>query len=104
MSNIDKKKIKILVIGILINVIGRFIASKTQFPGYLNLTGIVYASYYGGWLLGVITALISGFISSFNIAIDIYYVPIDMAMAIFVYLLSKKNRFFNRFLSVISLA
>lgn len=104
MVNIDKKKLKILILGIGISLLCRMVSYKIQFPGNLNFTGVIYASYYGGWAVGVITALVSGLVSQLNVAKDLSYIPVDIVMAIFIHFLSRNNRFFNKFLSVVSLA
>ncbi|SFO12455.1 Signal transduction histidine kinase [Pseudobutyrivibrio sp. JW11] len=104
MVNIDKKRLKILIQGIVIILLCRGGAHLLKFPGNLNLTGIIYASYYGGWIVGLLAAIIGGLLAKFFVAGDIVFIVIDALMAIFIYLLSRNNRFFNRFFSTISLA
>lgn len=104
MVNIDKKKLKILIQGIVIILLCRGGAHLLKFPGNLNLTGIIYASYYGGWIVGLLAAIIGGLLAKFFVAEDIAFIVIDALIAIFIYLLSRNNRFFNRFFSTISLA
>ena len=104
MVSIDKKVLRCLLLGLVINVIGRLIAVKINFPGFLNMTGIIYASYYGGWLAGSLTAILSGLFSAIFVTRDIYLVLIDFIFAVSVHFLSRNNRYFNRILSVTSLA
>ena len=102
MTKFDRKKTIYLLVGIIINVVGRLLAIKIQFPGFLNMTGIVYASYYGGAAVGSLVAIISGVISAIFIRRDIYLILVDFIFAIAVFLLTRKNRFFKRFFSVLS--
>ena len=104
MINIDKKKLKILIIGILINVVGRVVAGKIHFPGVLDLTGTIYATYYGGWIVGVIVAVASNLLSSVFYPMDIGFIAVNVIMALFIYITSRNNRYFNRFMSVITMS
>ncbi len=104
MAKLDPKKIKILIFGILINVVFRIIGLKIQFPGFMDMTGIVYASYYGGWLIGSLVAVGSGLITGLFVTKDLYLIPIEIVVAMLTYLLSRNNRFFKSFFSVVSVA
>lgn len=98
-----KEEIKILIYGIIYNLVGRAIAVYTGFPGLFNVTGTIYSAYYGGACIGAIVAIFSGVCSSIFIHKDIYYLIIEFVFAIATGLLSKNNRFLNRFFSVLSL-
>ncbi len=96
-------KIKLLIVGILLNCIGRYFAFSFDFPGFLNVMGTISSAYFGGALLGVSTALFSCVINSMYINSDIYYIFADVILAISVYMLSRNNRYIDRFLSVINM-
>ena len=101
---VDKKLLKILIFGIIINVVGRLLALKIDFPGFLNLTGTLYATYYGGWFIGAVVSIISGLISGCFCARDWYLIPVDFFMSLCIYFFSRNNRYLNRLMSVITLS
>ena len=77
----NAKRIMIIIIGVVLNLLGRGIALFFNLPAFLNVTGIIYATYhgydksldsedtigtaesksfYGSALLGIAVAVISG--------------------------------------------
>lgn len=95
--------LKLILIGIILNCLGRGFAVYTNFPGYLNVTGTIYSGYFGGPLTGIIVALISCIISASFIHTDIFFLVADLIFAATVYPLSNNNRYMERYYSVFSL-
>ncbi|SFH69070.1 Signal transduction histidine kinase [Pseudobutyrivibrio sp. OR37] len=99
----SREEVKILILGIILNLVGRALALRTGYPGFLNVTGTIYGAYYGGACIGAIVAISSGLISTIFVHKDIYYLFMEFVFAIIVALLSRNNKYLNRFFSVQSL-
>ncbi len=100
---ISAKQIRIVIIGVLLNLVGRGIALLLGLPAFLNVTGIIYASYhgydkaldtedtigtpesasfYGSALLGIVVAIISGGITGIFVRNDWWYIIADVSLAV----------------------
>ncbi|MCR5415172.1 MAG: response regulator [Pseudobutyrivibrio sp.] len=99
---ITKEQIKYIVLGTLLNCLGRALGNLTMFPGFLNLTGTIYSAYYGGTLIGVITAVLSSMLCTIGIHNDFFYIIANVIVAIVTAQCSKKNKFIKRFISICS--
>ena len=90
------------MIAIVLNVTGRYLAFHFQLPAYLNLCGTILTAYLEGPVVGVITAAISCAFSTIFCFTDWFYLIADIAVAIAAWLISKHNKFFEKFYLIIS--
>ena len=100
--NIWKKRILIVFVSLILNIAGRYIAYSCGLPAYLNVCGTIFSAYFGGPVLGAITAIISC-ICCLTISItDWYFIVADVSVGVVAGLLATKNRYFDRFSLIIS--
>ena len=97
-----KKRILIIVLAILLNLLGRYPALYFGAPAYLNLCGTILAAYFEGPVVGSVAAVLGCALSSFFNPGDWYYLIADVAVAVAVGLLAKKNKFFDKFALIFS--
>ncbi|MBR4345211.1 MAG: response regulator [Lachnospiraceae bacterium] len=92
-----KKRILIVLIAIILNVAGRYLAFSYEWPMYFNLCGTILAAYVEGPVIGTVSAVLGCafcMIFSFN---DWYFLIADIFVAVAVGIITKKNRFFKKF-------
>ncbi|MCR5093824.1 MAG: response regulator [Lachnospiraceae bacterium] len=97
-----KKRILIILIASVLNVLGRYPAFYFELPAYLNLCGTILAAYVEGPIAGAAAAVLGCLFSSFFSPGDWYYLIADVAVAIAAGLIAPKNRYFERFIMIIS--
>lgn len=97
------RQIKIIAVGVILNLVGRAIALCLNLPAYLNATGILYSTYhsfdkslddediigtvesksfYGSALSGIAVAIISGAITGFFAPRDWWFIIADISLAV----------------------
>ena len=97
-----KKRIIIVIIALVLNVLGRYVAYISNCPAYLNICGTILAAYFEGPVVGLITAMISCGLSCIFSHSDWAFLIADVAVAVAAGLIAKKNRYFERFALIIS--
>ena len=97
-----KKRILVVLIALALNVLGRFIAYKTNCPAYLNICGTILAAYIEGPVVGAVTAILSCALSSIFSISDWYILIADVAVAAASGIIAKKNKYFDKFQLIIS--
>lgn len=89
------KPILAAVLGIVINIAGKYIAHSLDLPMWLDMTGTVIAAYYGGLWSAVAAGLANNFIAvSFDIT-SVFYAIISFCAAIIVYKFFIKKGYLN---------
>ena len=71
-----------VVAGILLNYLGSKIAAASGFPIYLDNIGTIVAAALGGYLPGIITAVINNMINYALDSVSIYYASISALIAV----------------------
>ena len=97
-----KRHIKIIVLALVLNVVGRFAAYAFELPTYLNLCGTIIASYISGPIAGSIAAVLSCALSSAFSPSDWYFLIADIAVAVASGLIARRNKYFSKFSLIIS--
>ncbi len=97
-----KKRILVVLIALALNVLGRFMAYKTNCPAYLNICGTILAAYIEGPVAGAVTAILSCALSSIFSISDWYILIADVAVAAASGIIAKKNKYFDKFRLIIS--
>ena len=97
-----KKRILIVIVAVILNVAGRYLAFSLEWPMYFNLCGTILASYLEGPVVGSISAILGcAFSLTFSIN-DWYFLIADIFVAVAAGLIAKKNRYFERFALIYS--
>ena len=92
-----KKRILILLIAVILNVTGRFLAFSYELPAYLNLCGTILTAYLEGPLMGAIAAVLSCGISLIFSHNDWCFLIADISVAVAAALIARKNKYFSKF-------
>ena len=100
--NIWKKRIILVFIALILNVVGRYIAYAFELPAYFNICGTILAAYYEGPIVGAVTAIISCILCSAINPTDWYFIVADVAVGVTAGLIARKNKYFDRFSLIIS--
>ncbi len=86
-----QKKIIIVIIGSLMNVLGRYIANELQLPVWLDMVGTFLVTYYVGLWGGIIAAVCYNVLFCFyDIAVLIYAI-INVASAVLIHIFHRKG-------------
>lgn len=96
------KAVGVTVIGIILNVVGRYIAHTLELPVWLDMVGTIISSYYGGLLSGIIAGVASNVLSSIYDVTALVYSVINAAAAIMIHIFIKKGYLNNMLKAVIS--
>ena len=97
-----KKRILIVIVAVILNVAGRYLAFSLEWPMYFNLCGTILASYLEGPVVGSISAILGcAFSLTFSIN-DWYFLIADIFVAVAAGLIAMKNRYFERFALIYS--
>lgn len=96
-KNADKalsiaKLIFIVLIGIAINVLGRYIALRLSLPIWLDMTGTIISSYYTSLWGGIAVAVISSVVSTIFDSSAIAYCLTAIAAAILIHIFIRKTK------------
>lgn len=89
-----KKILKIAafaLIGIILNMTGRYIAQTCVLPIWLDMVGTIIASYFGGIWSGVFAGITSNIVLAAYDANAIYYAVTNAAAAVVIHLFVKKG-------------
>ena len=96
-----RKKIALIFLGIVLNLLGRFIAVNMGLPTYMTLLGSLFVTGFGLPLLGGIVALASGLISSVFIPNDLYFIVCDVVTVVVAGFAAKKHHYLDRVMTAI---
>ncbi|MGN0675429.1 MAG: two-component regulator propeller domain-containing protein, partial [Oscillospiraceae bacterium] len=96
------KAVPVVIIGIILNAVGRYIAHIFNLPIWLDMTGTVIASYYGGLWSGIIAGLLNNLISSFYDMTALTYSVTSVFAAAFIHFFIKKGYVDNPIKAVLS--
>ncbi|MBQ5473247.1 MAG: hypothetical protein IIT65_00775, partial [Lachnospiraceae bacterium] len=83
-----KRSLKIFavcLIGIMINLLGSFIAEKTASNIYLDCIGTTIVAAFGGYVPGIIVGLFTNIIKSINDLDALYYGVANVLVAVTAY-------------------
>ncbi|MBR3533672.1 MAG: HD domain-containing protein [Clostridiales bacterium] len=87
------KYLALVVGGILVNILGGFIAKAFSLPIYLDCIGTMIAAISGGYLPGILVGFFSNLISGFKDYSNTYYSIISVLIAIAATYLNSKGYF-----------
>ena len=85
------KKTMILVIGIGLNIAGRYIAHHFVLPVWLDMIGTCIASYYGGLWIGILAGLSNNLIFAIYDPTVLIYAATSVTAAILIHVFMKKG-------------
>ncbi len=100
--NIWKKRIILVFISVVLNVVGRYIAHVFGLPAYLDICGTILSAYFEGPVVGAVTAIISCIFCSVINPTDWYFIVANVAVGVAAGLIARKNKYFERFSLIIS--
>jgi len=90
------KKIGIVILGIILNVLGRFLVTEWNLPIWLDMTGTVVIIYLIGLWGGIVASIVStGLVCMFD-ATALWYVVVAIVASIILHNLNKRG-FFDSF-------
>lgn len=95
------RKSALVIAGILLNVLGRYISGVFNLPVWLDMVGTFIASYFTGIWGGVIAGISNNVISSFFDVTALVYSLTSIAAALLIHVQIKKGFMDNLFKSVI---
>lgn len=96
------KVISAIIVGIILNVAGRYIANTLNLPIWLDMTGTVIASYFGGLWGGIIAGASNNIISAFSNPTSGLYAFTSIVAAVIIHIFIKKKFMNNVLKAVIS--
>ncbi len=94
------QKIIILIAGIVLNIVGRFIADNCNLPIWFDAVGTFITVYYLGVWGGAVAAFLNSFIFGGCSVATVAYALVNVATAVMMYLLIKRG-FLSSLLRVI---
>jgi len=100
--NIWKKRILLVFVSVILNIVGRYVAFSLGLPAYLNLCGTILSAYFGGPVVGAVTAIISCVFCLIINPTDWYFIVADVSVGIVAGLIATRNKYFDRFSLIIS--
>ena len=86
-----KKYIIAYVIAIGLNILGGWLGYRYNVPAYLNVIGTIFASYAIGPIFGTLVAILTGFGIYLTLNAGLYFLVMDIPVAIFVGVMSKRG-------------
>jgi len=99
--------VSIIIIGLLMNMGGKLVASLGGLPIYLDTPGTIMVAFLGGYVPGMAVALISNIIGNLMDGVSIYYAPVSVLIAVVTVHFSRKgllDRIRNNVIYVLILA
>ncbi len=87
------KALRIIAVGIVINLIGVFIAKRFGWPLFLDSAGTILAAILGGILPGILVGFISNAINSVSDPITLYYGLLSVLIALVAYYAARRGAF-----------
>lgn len=96
------KAVPAVVIGVILNIAGRYIAHRFNMPIWLDMTGTVIASYYGGLWGGIIAGLFNNAILALFDQTALIYSVTSVFAAVIIHIFTKRGHMDNLIKAVIS--
>jgi len=96
------RKVIVIIIGIILNLVGRLIASSFNLPIWLDMLGTVVATYYAGIWGGVAAGIANNLISSFYDTTALVYLLTSVIAAFMIHLFIKKGYMTSALKAVVS--
>nr|MCR5156864.1 hypothetical protein [Butyrivibrio sp.] len=89
----------LVIVGVAFNVVGSFLASVSGVPLYLDTIGTVLAAYFGGYIPGILVAILGSALNSVANPIYLSYGVLNVLVAVITVILKnlgwyKKVRFY----------
>ncbi len=91
-----KKLIRIALLcvaGLLLNIGGSWITALLGIPFYLDTIGTIFTAILGGYIPGILVALVSHFIEAFSIPSAVYYTSLSVIIAVTAASFSQRGAF-----------
>ena len=82
-----------ILAGLLLNYLGSYLAKALELPIYLDNIGTIVASILGGYLPGIITAVLNNMINYMFDKSSIYYASVSALIAVTAVYMYRKGRF-----------
>lgn len=80
----------IVAFGIVLNIIGAFIAMQLRLPIYLDSIGTLFISIFFGMKYGILTGIMSSVISGITFDLySLYYMPVQICLAVLCAYINK---------------
>ena len=98
MSQMSQKRIQVILpmlvclLGIILNVGGAFSVSAKGIPLYADTAGTVLAAFFGGYIPGILTALLTNIINYMYDDVSIYYGFINVLIAVITAYVAKRGK------------
>ncbi len=83
--------IAVCVVGVLLNLLGGWVATKSGIPLYLDTIGTVLTAVFGGYLPAVLVGLLSNLLKSLFDSASIYYGFLNVLMAVVVAIMVREG-------------
>ena len=80
------------LVGIMLNVGGKFCASTSGLPFYFDTAGTILVSFLGGFVPGILVALFTNLINYFSDSVSIYFGLFNVLIAAVTAYVAKKKR------------
>ncbi len=79
----------LVVIGLIMNICGKLAMESAGLPIYLDTMGTIIVSMLGGFVPGILVALLTNLLSGFIVVTNIYYDPINILIALITVLATR---------------
>ena len=80
------------VIGVLLNIGGKMMATATKLPFHFDTAGTILASALGGYIPGIATALVTNLFSYRTDPTTVYYAPLTVFIAFMTAMLYSRKK------------
>ncbi|MCR4745949.1 MAG: response regulator [Lachnospiraceae bacterium] len=98
-----KKIIIAYVISIGLNLFGGWAEYRFGLPAYFNVVGTIFAAYFIGPIFATLVAISSGFCVYFIINAGLYFLIMDIPVAIFAGIMSKRGFYINNLANLVTM-
>ncbi len=85
------QKVGVIILGIMINAVGRWIAYQLKLPIWFDMTGTFIASYFAGIWGGIIVAVSNNLIACIYDASALVYSVVGIVVAVMIHYLIKEG-------------
>ena len=87
------KSLRIIAVGILINLVGVYLAKRFGWPLFLDSIGTILAAALGGLLPGILVGFASNAVNSIADPITLYYGLLSVLIALVAYCAARRGAF-----------
>ena len=85
------KAFVLMAAGVLLNIAGTYVALWTGVPLFLDMVGTIFASVLGGYLPGILVALLTNLIRELYEAHSVYYGVLNAGAALLTVLFAHES-------------